>query len=101
MPLLVVLRIEARLRHELYIDTGDGEENTAIYEQLEAQREAIEALYGGPLSWEELPDKRASRVADYDDACSVLDRDRWDEYIDWFLDAGVRLREALKIAFPL
>jgi hypothetical protein len=40
-------------------------------------------------------------VADYWDTCSVLDRERWDEYIDWFIDAGVRLRQALKTAFPL
>jgi hypothetical protein len=31
----------------------------------------------------------------------VLDRERWGEYIDWFIDAGVRLREALKAAPPL
>ena len=90
-----------RLRHELYIDTGDAEENTAIYEQLQARRETIEHAYGGPLSWEELPDRRACRIADYQDACSVLDRERWGDYIDWFIDAGVRLREALKAAPPL
>lgn len=87
-----------RLRHELYIDTGDGEENLAILEALQGQRELIESSYGRPLMWEDLPGKRACRIADYKDGCSVLDPSRHDEYIDWFLDAGVRMREALKLA---
>ncbi len=80
-----------RLRHELYIDTGYRAPNTAIYEQLLAQRPTIEAAYGSELSWEELPKKRACRIADYKDVCSVLDRNRHDQYIDWFIDAAVRL----------
>ena len=91
-----------RLRHELYIDTGDGEKNMQIFALLRDRMGQIEDEYGGALSWEELPDKRASRIADYLDGCSVLDDERLDEYIEWFLDAGVRLRRALKaVALPL
>ena len=91
-----------RLRHELYIGTGDGEKNKAIFEHLRNRREQLEGEYGSALSWEDLPGKRACRLADYTDGCSVLDRERHDEYIDWLLDAGVRLRRALKIvALPL
>ena len=35
-----------RLRHELYIDTGDGERNDEIFEYLRNQQEQIEAAYG-------------------------------------------------------
>ena len=87
-----------RLRHELYIDTGDGEKNMEIFEHLRNRQEQLEGEYGRALNWEELPGKRACRVADYTDSCSVLDRERHDEYIEWFLDAGVRLRRALKLA---
>jgi Domain of unknown function (DUF4268) len=89
-----------RLRHELYIDTGDGDQNLEILEDLRARKDELEAEYGRPLSWEDLPGKRACRVADYAEACSVLDRDRHDEYITWFLDAGVRLRRAVKLVAP-
>ncbi|CAN5842119.1 DUF4268 domain-containing protein [soil metagenome] len=53
-----------RLRHELYIDSGDGERNTQLFEELAAQQGQIETVYENPLSWEELPTKKASRVAD-------------------------------------
>jgi hypothetical protein len=85
----------ARLRHEIYIDTGDEARNDAIFEHLSRQREAFEAAYGRPLQWEALPNARACRVADYRDDADVTFEDRHDEFIDWFLDAGVRLRRAL------
>jgi Domain of unknown function (DUF4268) len=56
--------------------------------------------YGRPLEWEELPTKRACRIAEYKDDCRLADTERWDEYTAWFLDAGTRLRAALG-AVPL
>ena len=49
---------------ELYIDRGKGSEdaNKAIFDRLLAQRQAIEAEFGGGLSWERLDTKRASRI---------------------------------------
>jgi hypothetical protein len=83
-----------RLRHELYIDTGDGEKNMRIFDLLRDRQEQLESEYGGSLSWEELPGKRASRVADYKDECSVLDPGRHDEYIEgsWMLVSGCAAR---------
>jgi hypothetical protein len=83
-----------RLRHELYIDSGDGERNLAIFQALLARRGELETLYGRPLEFEELPAKRACRVADYADG-DVTDTGRHDEFIAWFIDAGERLRRAL------
>jgi hypothetical protein len=85
-----------RLRHELYVDTGDAARNADIFEQLQSQQGQIETTYGRPLAWEELPDKKASRVAEYREGCAVSDIDRHDEFIDWFFDAGQRLRDAMK-----
>jgi hypothetical protein len=84
-----------RLRLELYIDTGDADENTEIFNRLREQQPPLQAIYGRPLAFEELPDKRACRIADYKYDCSIPDEDRYDEYIDFLLDAGVRFREAL------
>jgi hypothetical protein len=83
-----------RLRHELYIDSGDGEQNLAIFNSLLAQRESLEAAYGRPLEFEELTGRRACRVADYTGG-DVTETDRHDEFIEWFIDAGERLRRAL------
>jgi len=90
----------ARLRHEIYIDTGDKARNDVIFEHLSGVRERFEAEYGRPLQWEALPNARASRIADYRDDADVTFEDRHDEFITWFFDAGVRLRRSLSVIDP-
>lgn len=86
-----------RLRHELYIDLGTAEATAVRYQRLYADRDTIEGRYGRPLTWEPLPDRRASRVADYVDG-DVMNTDRHEAYIDWFIDAGDRLRRAIELS---
>ena len=87
-----------RLRHELYIDTGNKDRNRALFDALLSQREHIEAVYGAPLSWEELPNARASRIAAYLDDATVEASERHDEFIDWMFEAGERFRRAIAAA---
>lgn len=54
-----------RLKVELYIDTGDGDLNKAIFDTLLARRAEFERSFGEPLEWERLDNRRASRVAVY------------------------------------
>jgi hypothetical protein len=82
-----------RLRTELYIDSGDAETNLKVFRDSKTRAKAIEAAYGKALSWEELPGRRACRIADYADG-DVTNTDHHDNYIDWFFDSGIRLREA-------
>jgi Domain of unknown function (DUF4268) len=90
-----------RLRHELYIDSGDGDHNASLFGELRERSDEIEAAYGRALVWEELPTRRACRIADYRDGCNVEQAERYEEFIDWFFDAGTRLRRALaNYAFP-
>ena len=89
-----------RLRHEFYIDTGDKTENERIFEHIEQQQELFENEYGRPLDWELLPEIRACRIAEYRENADVTFEDRYDEFIDWFFDAGVRLRRALSAIEP-
>lgn len=84
-----------RLRHEIYIDTGDEGRNDAMFEDLFRQSELFEAEYGRTLEWEALPGARACRIADYRGEGDVVFEDKHDEFVTWFLDAGVRLRRAL------
>ncbi|MFA9430750.1 DUF4268 domain-containing protein [Egicoccus sp. AB-alg2] len=88
-----------KLRTELYIDFGDEELNRSLFEQLATHRTMLEEVYGGSLSWEDLPGKRACRVADYGDG-DVTNGDLHDEYIDWFFDTGRRLRAAVDSVAP-
>jgi hypothetical protein len=89
-----------RLRVELYIDSGDAERNAEIFDYYASRRTELEAAYGEGLSWEELPNRRACRIAAYRDGCRVADVDRHEEFIDWFLTAGSALRRAIASAPP-
>ena len=83
-----------QLRTELYIDTGDGEVNARIFDALHAHKAAIEESFGGPLQWEPLPNRRASRIAVYS-AGDVTHQDAHAGYVEWFIQSSTRLREAL------
>lgn len=54
-----------RVRAELYIDTGKGERNKEIFNLLKSNKEELERAFGETLEWEELPDRRAARIAVY------------------------------------
>ena len=84
-----------RIRHELYIDSGEAGRNSAIFEDLLSQRAVLEDAYRRVLRFEPSATGRAYRIADYAEG-SVMNEPRYDEYVDWFFDAGERLRRALK-----
>jgi hypothetical protein len=86
-----------KLRNELYLDFTDPEQVTEVFEKLAAQKDLIESTYGGPLTWEALPGKRAARIGDYAPG-SVTNGDDFDAYIDWFFHSGDRLRSAIDAA---
>ncbi|MBU2025938.1 MAG: DUF4268 domain-containing protein [Patescibacteria group bacterium] len=50
--------------NNLYIDTGDGNENERIFENLERHKEKIEKELKS-LTWERLEEKRACRICIY------------------------------------
>ena len=89
-----------RIRHELYIDTGDADANQAIFDHFQLHREQFEAAYGRPVEWEELPTARACRIAEYYPDADVAYEDRHEEFISWFLDSGERLRRAIAAVEP-
>lgn len=86
-----------KVRNELYLDAESPEAVVALFESLAAHKNVIEDTYGGPLTWEELPGKRACRIADYA-LGQVTEGDKFDDYIDWFFDSGARLRAAIDSA---
>jgi hypothetical protein len=62
-------------RAEVYIDRGDGEQNTFVYNQLHAQKAAIEAAFGSELTWEPLEGRRACRIKS-EMAGNIFDREQ-------------------------
>jgi hypothetical protein len=84
----------AKIRVELYIDSPVPDRVSSLFAALEALSERLEGAYGGPLHWDEGPNRRASRIVDYADG-DITDVTRHDSFMDWFLERGTRLRAAV------
>lgn len=85
------------LRIELYVDPYDDQLREVAWTQLSGQREAIEATLGQQLTWEELPTRRASRIALYLGQPASVDRtDHWDTYRMFLLNNIEPFRSALQ-----
>ncbi len=63
--LLLTFASHALFRVELYLDTGDGSRNKAIFDAIRARAGELEGAAGVPLTWERLDDRRACRIAAY------------------------------------
>jgi hypothetical protein len=61
----VAFALGGRVRTEVYIDREDATWNKWLFDELYRQRGEIETLFGEPLEWERLDNKRASRIAAY------------------------------------
>ncbi|MDQ3816454.1 MAG: DUF4268 domain-containing protein [Acidobacteriota bacterium] len=80
---------------ELYIDRGDVATNKKIFDELQLHKDEIEQSFGGPLSWERLDARRASRIA-YTVAGGYRDDEaKWPSIHETMIDAMIRLEKAL------
>lgn len=82
-------------RAELYIDLRDKDENKFVFDQLYNQKDAIQAAFGGDLTWERLDDKRACRIKT-ETFGNVFEREQWPAMIEFMTDAMVRMERAFK-----
>ena len=80
----VMIRPKKRIRVELYLRT---EHAKAFFHLLRDQRDDVEKELGFPLEWEELPDRRDSRIAVYLDTTDPEDREDWKRQHDWLANA--------------
>lgn len=81
---------------ELYIDRGETEENKSIFDQLHANRPAVEKGFGGSLSWERLEGKRACRIKFTQKGGYRSPDEDWPNIQDGIIDAMSRLEKALR-----
>lgn len=92
-----VIRMDGA-RAELYIDTGDEQRNTNIFEALKSKESDIAVFFAGELDWQDLPGKRACRICTQYHDYGLNDEEHWDE-IAHFLADNIRL--LMKVFKPL
>lgn len=83
------------LSSELVFESPDADVNTARFQRLHARRGEMETAYEGVLDWQALPDRKATRIAEYLPDAEVSTEQAWDSYIEWLLDRQARLRRAV------
>ena len=82
---------------ELYIDTGEQEQNKAIFDALFAEKQVIETEFGDSLSWERLDEKRASRIRKaWEGHGGLYDPESWPELHDMMITAMCRFDEIFR-----
>lgn len=83
-------------RVELYIDRGEAEWNKRVFINLLQRKVEIEEVFGNPLDWELLPNKRASCIRFVVSNYGLRDDDHWDELQDQMIDAMIRFEKAFR-----
>ena len=83
-------------RCELYIDRGEELENLYVYDQFYGNKSAIEAKFGGELTWERLNNRRACRIKYEDDSLNMFERENWPEGIAFMTDGMIRMEQAFR-----
>jgi len=82
------------LRIEVYID---GSLAKAAFKVLQMQSQQLEAAFGQPLTWEQLPQAKASRTAFYMPGKERRDNPaRWAAQHEWLLTWGRKLADAAR-----
>ena len=89
-----------RVRVELYIDTGDAETNKNIFAKLKDDKVNIEQQINEKLEWEELPNKRASRIAVYRDGNISDDSQTIEEINKWCIDKLLQMKNIFGSRIP-
>lgn len=84
-------------RVELYIDTGNKDQNKKIFDQLYSEKKEIEKKFGGKIDWQRLAEKRACRIAVLVSRRTGLkDEDKWDKIQADMVESMIRFEGAIE-----
>ncbi|MBU1937177.1 DUF4268 domain-containing protein [bacterium] len=83
---------------ELYIDRGKEttEENKQIFDKLYKKKAEIEEIFGEPLNWQRLDERRACRISRSFENVGYLDEEGWPELIEDMIKKMIQLEKAFK-----
>lgn len=83
-------------RVELGLSSSSKEKNKAYFHKLFRNKEAIESKFGKPLSWDELPDYKMSRVKVELREVNLFDETYWPQMIDFLVENLPKFEAALQ-----
>jgi uncharacterized protein with ParB-like and HNH nuclease domain len=87
---------KAHVRVELTIASADKDTNKRHYRKLLQYRSEIEEHFGDQLEWEELPDKKMSRIKFQRTDLNMIGESDWPVINDFFNDAMPRFEKAFR-----
>jgi hypothetical protein len=84
---------KGNVRVEIYIDSGDLENNKHRFDELFQNREIIESELQEKLTWERLDDKRACRIALYREGSIEWSSEELQMLRDWAIQRLLRFKQ--------
>jgi hypothetical protein len=91
----VAFTANGAVRAGVYLDMQERTATKRLFDDLFAERLAVETAVGRVLSWERLDDRRASRIVDYRRVRDLDDLQERLALADWAAETVVKLMEAL------
>jgi Domain of unknown function (DUF4268) len=91
----VAFTANGAVRAGLYLDMQERTATKRLFDDLHAERLAVETAVGRSLSWERLDDRRASRIVDYREIRDLADPDERLATAEWAAETVVDLMTAL------
>lgn len=82
-----------RVRTQIYIDVGDFDKNKAFFDELFAEKNAIETKLKQKVTWERLNNRRASRIAIYRPGSIEDSSEELQEIQEWGIQTLLDLKE--------
>ncbi len=92
----IYVLLQGATRVELYINRGQKSVNKALFDQLYAKREEVEAALGFALDWQRMDDKKSCRICRTLDLGGWAERERWPDAIPQTVDAMIACRSTLE-----
>jgi hypothetical protein len=86
------------IKIELYINSGEKEQNKYLFDRLFANKESIESAFGKPLTWERLDDNVTARVKYELSGVSIFNEENWERMIEFMKNAVPKFETAFKKA---
>ncbi|MEO7174403.1 MAG: DUF4268 domain-containing protein [Saprospiraceae bacterium] len=91
---LVISQSYARI--ELTISSSSKEKNKTYFKKLQSNKEAIDQAFGNPLTWEELPDNKMSRIKFELQGVNLFNEADWPIMNEFLVDNLPKFEQAIQ-----